>query len=134
MFISNNLNYLKFRRRKLRNFQTKAEQLLWTQLRRDRLGYKFRRQHSFGPFIMDFYCSKLRLSIEADGPIHDEQKQYDKMRQKYLEKNSIRVLRFKNEEILCELEKVIEKGKSECETPTCPPPWQGEGRSKKETI
>jgi len=117
MFINNNLNKLKFRRRYLRNFQTNAERLLWSQLRQNKFGHKFRRQHSFGPFIMDFYCSELKLAIEADGSIHDEEtvKEYDKQRQEYLEENNINVLRFTNEEIFGELEKVNEKIKLVCE-------------------
>ena len=61
-----NREYLKIFRRDLRNAGTPAEATLWKQLRNSQLdGKKFRRQHSIGPYIVDFFCPEARLAIEA---------------------------------------------------------------------
>jgi very-short-patch-repair endonuclease len=88
---------LKKLRRELRNRPTDGEHLLWYQLRGAKLdGRKFRRQHSVGPYILDFYCPEERLAIELDGNVHDEpaQQAHDKRRTEYLNENRITVLRF----------------------------------------
>jgi very-short-patch-repair endonuclease len=59
--------------RALRTNMTDAERRLWSILRGRRLhGYKFRRQHPFGPYILDFACFEHYLVIEADGGQHSE--------------------------------------------------------------
>jgi very-short-patch-repair endonuclease len=66
--------------RVLRKNMTPAESILWDHLRRKALeGYRFRRQHPAGRFILDFYCHPLRLAIELDGSVHHlpEQAEYD---------------------------------------------------------
>ena len=101
---------LKSKRKTLRNNSTKAEIILWRYLKHSQLnGRKFRRQHSIGPYIVDFYCPEKRVVIELDGPVHekDEQKIYDKKRQKYIEAVDIRIVRFQNEEVINNVEKVI---------------------------
>ena len=72
---------------KLRRQQTFAEELLWNYLRTKPLGFKFRRQHPFSNFILDFYCHALQLVIEVDGSIHEQEdiKKSDEQRQKQLE-------------------------------------------------
>ncbi|MFL5803128.1 MAG: endonuclease domain-containing protein [Roseiflexaceae bacterium] len=73
------------RARQLRQEQTASEALLWEQLRARRLGgYKFRRQHALGRFIVDFYCAEHRLIIELDGPIHTQQHERDEAREEAL--------------------------------------------------
>ena len=62
----------------LRNAPTSAEKLLWSGLKGKQTGYKFRRQHSLGPFIVDFFCPKLRLVIEVDGATHKEAETQEK--------------------------------------------------------
>lgn len=99
-------------RRTLRKNQTKSEYIIWQKLRSSQLGVKFRRQYGIGKFIVDFYCHKLKLIIEIDGHIHAEQKNYDKYRQEYLEKLGFTVIRYRNEQILYELENVLEDIKS----------------------
>jgi very-short-patch-repair endonuclease len=87
------------RRRTLRKQQTDAEKKLWTALRnRQVAGRKFRRQHSIGPFIVDFYCHQERLIIEVDGAVHDDpyRATYDAERQQMLEEEGYWVLRFTN--------------------------------------
>lgn len=95
--------------RLLRKKQTKTEKILWHILRRKSLGLKFRRQHVFVGFILDFYCPSAKLGIEIDGGIHVKQKDYDIMRQKAIEDNGIKVLRFTNNEILDRPDEVLEK-------------------------
>lgn len=99
----------KQRRKNLRKDPTKAEYVLWQELRRQKLGYKFRRQTSIGKFIVDFYCHELRLIIEVDGPYHldDWQKEYDKKREDYLRKRGYVVIRFKNDEVLFERDRAM---------------------------
>jgi len=61
------------RRRQLRRSSTDAEAFLWYHLRSRRLaGFKFRRQHPYGPFILDFFCAERNLAIELDGGQHFE--------------------------------------------------------------
>jgi len=98
------------KRRVLRAGQTTTEELLWYRLRRNQLdGYHFFRQYGVGPYILDFYCAKLRLAIELDGGHHDETDviEYDKERELYLSGNDITTIRFKNQEVLNNIEKVI---------------------------
>ncbi len=109
MVILYNHPKLKGRRKELRNNQTEAENLLWEKLRRNQLGYKFKRQHSIGRFILDFYCPEKKLAIELDGAQHLENKQYDKEREAYLSEFGIKTLRFWNSEVTKDLNSVIQK-------------------------
>ncbi len=130
--------------RELRTHQTDAEGLLWEVLRAKRFfGLKFRRQHSVGRYILDFYCPEKKLNIELDGGQHAEQQAYDTERTKCLEQEGIRVLRFWNNEVLQETEAVLEAirlavgmefpgaaetaSPSRLPSPLTPPPFTGEG-------
>jgi very-short-patch-repair endonuclease len=106
-----NILKLKERRSKLRENQTPQEIILWSKLRREQLGFKFRRQHSVGGYIADFYCPAKKLIIEIDGSQHFEKnaKEYDKNRTKFFEGLDIKVLRFDNSEINTNIEGVILK-------------------------
>lgn len=97
--------------KELRENMTQAELVLWEYVRQHPLGYKFRRQHPLGIYIVDFYCHKLKLVIEVDGSIHDLQdvKDADAERQRQLEMDGLRIVRFTNEEILKTKEVVIEQ-------------------------
>ena len=102
-------------RQLLRKTETPSERMLWKYLRRKQLdGYRFRQQHGFGPYILDFYCPKLRLCIELDGEVHDspEVKQKDFDRTLFLNQNRISVLRFRNEDVEQDIETVLEKIKA----------------------
>jgi len=91
----------------LRRNTTDAERRLWAALRDRRLqGYKFRRQHPIGPFIVDFACTKHHLVIEADGGQHDESPS-DARRTAWLEGQGWRVIRFWNNDILANTEGVV---------------------------
>ena len=90
------------KRKILRHNMTRAENLLWYQLKGKKInGFKFRRQYSVGKYVIDFYCPKLKLAIEIDGVTHtsDEEVEYDIHRQKEIESFGIRFLRFTNLEI-----------------------------------
>ena len=99
------------RARDLRNNSTPAEDVLWGYLKTKPYGYKFRRQHPYSIYILDFYCHSLQLVIEVDGKIHNKEdvKDHDEVRQKQLEQDGLQVLRFKNEEILNELSVIIKR-------------------------
>jgi len=99
------------RARELRNNSTHAEQVLWGYLKTKPFGLKFRRQHPYSIYILDFYCHALKLVIEVDGKIHEQEevKLNDKIRQELIEKDGMKFLRFPNEEILKSLEVVIKK-------------------------
>jgi very-short-patch-repair endonuclease len=102
----------KNRRKELRNNATPAEQQLWRILKSRNLdGHKFRRQHSVGPYILDFYCPARKLAIELDGDTHftNEAEDYDKNRTSYLNSMGITVLRFLNTDVFHNLEGVAEK-------------------------
>jgi len=72
-----NSPHRKIQRRHLRKKTTKAEQVLWSKIRKKQLGFVFRRQYSIGPYIVDFYCPQQRLIIEIDGKQHKNTKDYD---------------------------------------------------------
>ena len=97
--------------RELRNNATHAETILWGYLKNKPLGYKFRRQHPYSIYILDFYCHILKLVIEVDGSIHNRTdiKINDEERQVNLQNDGLVVLRFQNEEVTETLEKVILK-------------------------
>jgi very-short-patch-repair endonuclease len=90
---------MKPRRKDLRRALTPAEAVLWRGLQRSQVnGKKFRRQHSVGNYILDFYCPECRLAVELDGQGHFNStiSEYDYRRSEYLKKLKIRVLRFEN--------------------------------------
>ena len=103
----NNLSHLKTFRKELRSNLTPAEAKLWKVLQNKKLeGRKFRRQHSVGSYILDFYCPAEKLAVELDGSVHftDAARDYDRQRRLFLEKCGIRVLRFENKLVFDELE------------------------------
>lgn len=86
---------------RLRRRMTQAEEILWQALRRQALhGLKFRRQVPIGRFIVDFLCMQRMLIIEVDGPIHDEQQEYDLEREAYLRSLGFKILRLKNHNVM----------------------------------
>lgn len=96
-------------RRALRSNPTEAEAFLWKYLKNEKLGLKFRRQHGFGQYIADFYCWKAQLVIEIDGGIHNkpEVKAKDREKEADLAVHGIEVIRFTNEQVLCNIEAVL---------------------------
>ena len=87
-----------------------AEARLWNHLKgRSLWGRKFRRQHSFGPYVLDFYCPGERLAVELDGAAHDHEaaQHRDAIRTRFLEGAGIRVVRFENRQVIENLEGVL---------------------------
>src|SRR5438105_2922126 len=105
-----NLETSNTRRKQLRENLTPAEALLWTNLKKSQLeGKKFRRQHSIGPYIVDFFCPECRLAVELDGDAHmtESGAEADERRTKFLKHFNVRVIRFENKEVFDNLEGVI---------------------------
>lgn len=102
------------RARDLRQRMTEPEVILWSQLRRRRLGgHKFRRQHPIGPYVVDFACLNAKLIVELDGGHHSEQRHADRQRDANLEELGFTVLRFWNDDVRSNLAVVLEKIVSE---------------------
>jgi very-short-patch-repair endonuclease len=99
---------LKSKSRELRNNSTLAEILLWNELKcRKLLGYQFMRQKPIDKYIVDFYCSKLKMIIEIDGTSHYGQQERDKSRQETLEMLGLTFLRFDDLDIKFKMENVL---------------------------
>ena len=99
-----------YQRRRLRQDSTDAEATLWRLLRGRRFhGYKFRRQHSVGPYILDFYCADRQLAVELDGGQHLEKegRERDAFRDRFLKSRGIAVLRIATDLVFREREQVM---------------------------
>ena len=99
------------RSRQLRQSQTDAEKKLWHHLRARQLhNCKFRRQHPFPPYVLDFYCHEVALVVELDGNQHQvdtRQVVWDVKRTAFLEGYGLTVLRYSNRQVLLETEGVL---------------------------
>ncbi len=96
------------RSRNLRREMTDAEHKLWQSLRGKQIGgFRFRRQHVLGSYIVDFVCLEAGLIIEVDGSQHSENADYDMARTVWLAQQGFRVLRFWNNEVLLNLDGVL---------------------------
>jgi len=94
----------------LRNAMPRAEVVLWIKLKEQKLnGYKFRRQHGVGNYVVDFYCSHVKLAIEVDGESHfiSSGPKRDETRTQFLQKQGIRVLRIMNNDIYSNINGVL---------------------------
>jgi very-short-patch-repair endonuclease len=97
-------------------------------------GISFRRQHPIGRYVVDFYCSPLKLAVELDGETHIGRENYDAARTRYLEQKGIRVLRFWNNDVTQNLDGVFEALRTEiiarrsALTPSPTLPLSGGGR------
>jgi leucyl-tRNA synthetase len=93
-----------------RKGHTEAENLLWQELRNNKLGVKFRRQHPIDAYIVDFICLQQRLIVEVDGGYHetDEQKELDKERTRILNEIGFNVIRFTNEGVINDIESTVQ--------------------------
>ena len=104
--------------RALRRNMTPAEQFLWTALRGKKCGNrKIRRQQILDGFIADFFCAKHNLIIEVDGSIHNQEQQIqrDKQRRAVFAARGLREIRFRNDEVLNDIETVLREINRECE-------------------
>ena len=107
---------LKRRAEEMRKNPTEAESVLWDALRGNGLGVKFRQQHIIEDFIVDFYCNEYKVTVEIDGGYHKEadQMKSDEERTARLNELGYTELRFANEEILCDLDRVLKTIKTFC--------------------
>ncbi len=118
--------------RKLRKNPTEAEKKIWQTLRGNQIfNHKFRRQHPYENFILDFVCVEAKLVIEIDGGQHAENITYDQDRSRKLEHAGFKVLRFWNNQVLNELEAVKHTIWMALQDthPHPNPPLEGEGTS-----
>jgi very-short-patch-repair endonuclease len=98
------------RRKELRQHLTPAEATLWRYLKNSQLcDHKFRRQHSIGPFFVDFYCAEKRLAIELDGAGHRSEfgAERDLERTEFLKRFNVRVLRIENRLVFDDIDGVL---------------------------
>lgn len=93
----------------LRNRMTSAEEILWKHIHVNQWKLKFRRQHPIWNYVADFYCHGIKLVIELDGGIHqdEEVKKNDEVREKYLKELGLTVLRFNNQEVFDNINLVL---------------------------
>ena len=116
--------------RGLRDAMTDSERALWARLRGAQLGgYKFRRQHPVPPYFVDFYCERVRLAIEVDGPQHTIQS--DAARTVFLRSRGIAILRFGSNDVLRQIDAVIEAIWNHLDNPTLTPTPLPEGEGLK---
>jgi very-short-patch-repair endonuclease len=95
--------------RQHRRNPSKAQKILWYYLRNKQIrGFKFRREHPIGNFILDFVCLERKLAIEIDGGQHAVQSEYDSSRSRWLQLQGFKVLRFWNNEVLVNTESVLD--------------------------
>ena len=105
-------SHLKKYARKLRKNMTDSERALWARLRAKQLhGVQFYRQKTIGEYIVDFYAPGAKLVIEVDGSQHkeDDQMQKDQMREAYLSRLGLKILRFNSREVLKNTDSVVQR-------------------------
>lgn len=96
------------RAKELRRTMTRAEKILWSNLRNNQLsGFHFRRQQVIAGFIVDFYCCRAKLIVEVDGKIHEMTKEYDAERDNILKSKGFQILRLKNETLFRNLPEAL---------------------------
>ena len=117
--------------RKLRLNSTKAEVILWKNIKNKVFGPQFHRQVPIDDFIVDFYCHELKLVIEVDGSTHDYNFEHDDLRQKKLESFGIKVIRFSDEDVKIFLTEVLRTVKWVIDDLTTSPNPLQRGRVKK---
>jgi very-short-patch-repair endonuclease len=104
--------------RALRKHPTRAEDILWTQLRGSRFeGAKVRRQVPIDRYVVDFYCHAAKLVVELDGKQHEWFADYDSGRTEILERLGIRVIRFTNDEVCNDVDAVLARIRAELRLP-----------------
>ena len=97
-------------RKQLRGRATKAETIFWLKIKNKQMGYKFRRQHGIGKYIVDFYCPEKKLIVEIDGDVHfyDSHIEADRIRENYFKKLGLTVKRYTNLDVIKNLNNVLE--------------------------
>jgi len=110
---ANKMNYKVLKQFSIENrkYCTEAESILWSRLNNKQLGEKFRQQHIIGNYIADFVCLKKKLIIELDGRYHyyGDQQEKDRIREQILNEYGYKIIRFTNDELIADFDKVISK-------------------------
>ncbi|HEY4068707.1 MAG TPA: endonuclease domain-containing protein [Burkholderiaceae bacterium] len=106
----------------LRTGMTDAERRLWSRLRLEQLGVKFRRQHPLGSYVLDFVCLDRKLAIEIDGSQHLDEQAYDDRRTQWLRSQGYAVLRLWANEVLSETDAVVVSIVERLAAPPAPTP------------
>jgi len=111
---ANPLTYglMKDKSKEMKSSPTQAESIAWQILRNKQTGFKIRRQHIIGDFIVDFVELKSKTVLEIDGKIHDFQKEQDILRTQWLNQQGFEVIRFKNEKVVGDPEGFVAEVKS----------------------
>ncbi|OGH69092.1 MAG: hypothetical protein A2754_01810 [Candidatus Magasanikbacteria bacterium RIFCSPHIGHO2_01_FULL_47_8] len=91
------------------------ERIMWKFLRNRQLGHKFRRQHSVGDYVVDFYCGELYLVIEIDGKVHDETAIRDSVRENFLRMAGLSIKRYTAQQVNNDLDWVLGDLKEYCD-------------------
>ena len=133
------------RARSLRKHMTPPERRLWNILRNRPADFRFRRQHPFGPYVLDFFCHEAALAIEVDGAAHGmgDRPQRDDIRDKCVAFQGVRTLRVSAIDVRDNLDGVVRLIVEECRSRSprqgCPstafggpPPLQRQGRIEAE--
>ena len=101
--------FIRNRSRELKILQSPIENLLWQRIRNNQIGYKFRRQHPFGDkYILDFVCLEKKLVIELDGGEHGFKIEEDAERDRFLDVEGFKVIRFGNNEIFDNIDRCLD--------------------------
>ena len=123
--------------RALRTGMTDGERLLWSRLRGEQLGVKFRRQHPLGNYIADFVCLAPKLLVELDGSQHHAQQAYDAKREQFFQTKGFEVLRFASNLPFVDMDGVLQLiletvSRLQASAPSPTPAFAGAGSSPKE--
>jgi very-short-patch-repair endonuclease len=93
------------RAKELRREMTPDEKVIWERLRANRFhSLRFRRQQVIDGYIADFYCHAAAVVVEIDGPVHEEQVDYDHTRDQAFRARGLTVLRITNDEVRGDIE------------------------------
>lgn len=109
-----------------------AEAKLWVRIRRERLGFKFRRQVPVGPYFLDFACVEAKLAVELDGGQHaeDAAQSHDARRDAFIERSGWAVLRFWNDDVFRRMDDVVSTIHAAAARPMGVLPAAGEAAAK----
>ena len=120
------------RARRLRTPMSLPERLLWSALRNQQTGLRFRKQHPAGRYVLDFYCDRAKLCVEVDGHSHDFTGRRDRARDIWLSQQGVRTLRVAAEDVLQNVDGVVQFIVYEANAPSvalrATPPPEGEER------
>ncbi len=86
---------------------SESEKVLWTDLRRKKHRFRFRKHHPVGPYVLDFYCPEAKVCVEVDGEHHAERVERDQVRDEWLLREGILTIRVPSWDVFDDLDSVI---------------------------